>query len=416
VTQGTAAAEALRRDVLGRIFAPGSARAMRMGMEVELIPVEPSTGRLVAPHEPEGGGTLPLLRGAARSRGWGEGVSYAGSPRFDLPDGSHVTYEPGGQIEISSAPAADVDALVASLEHSVGAVLEALDGGGLAVCTRGIDPLGREADARLVLDTPRYRTMDRHFGALGPWGRRMMRQTAALHVNLDPGPRPLERWRAATRAAPALVALFANSPRYEGRETGHRSFRAAQWRRLDPSRTGLGRAEEGPDGYLEFALTALEIVEGPEAPRPFRARVEAGCADEAAWRRHLSTLFPEVRPRGYLEVRCLDALPPHWYVVPATLLAGLLYDDDACREAAETLPPCDDDLLETAGREGLAAPAVRRTADAVVTLALDGARRLEGSCVSGWAREALEHFTSSLSAVGRDPGHTSDGAGPRGAL
>ena len=173
--------------------------------------------------------------------------------------------------------------------------------------------------------------MDAYFTRLGPAGARMMRQTASLQVNLDWHAAAAERalqWRVLNAAAPLLVAIFANSPVYAGQPTGYQSFRAHNWRAADPPRTGIFAAEGDAAGeYLGFAL---------DAPMMLRPTVEGGCLAAREWLArgelprhqwvaHLTTLFPEVRPRGYLELRSIDALDSVWYAAPLALLAGLAY-------------------------------------------------------------------------------------------
>src|SRR5438874_13080078 len=101
--------------------------------------------------------------------------------------------------------------------------------------------------------------MQAHFDAIGPSGRRMMRQTAALQVCVDTGRGRIawERWRLANLAGPALSAAFANSPIIQGEMTGCKSARSRIWQNVDPSRTGFAGLHIGADSeaaYIEFAL------------------------------------------------------------------------------------------------------------------------------------------------------------------
>lgn len=238
----------------------------------------------------------------------------------------------------------------------------------------------------------------------------MMRQTAALHLNVDAPGAPFEAWWAATAAVPALLAAFANSPRVEGGPSGYRSVRAAQWRSLDPTRTGLPAT--GPDPvaeYLTFALGADAFLLGPEGleARPFGRWL--GHADLDDWSRHLSTLFPEVRPRGYLEIRSVDALPLQWISVPTALVVGLLGDARARRSAA-ALPTAAPDLLERAGRLGLADPEVAERAARVFDLALEGLAEIDDAVVPSRIRSRVEAFRRAWTDRGRDPGLHPDDA------
>ena len=133
------------------------------------------------------------------------------------------------------------------------------------------------------------------------------------------------------------------------------------------------------DAYLRFALGAGAILLGERggAVRPFGEWVGEGSVTMADWEDHLSTLFPEVRPRGYLELRGLDALPIPWWTVPLTIVVGLLGDPIARREVLGSLAPPSDSLLERAGREGLGDAEIRAGAERVWDLGLAGISRFD---------------------------------------
>ena len=156
-----------------------------------------------------------------------------------------------------------------------------------------------------------------------------MRQTAAFQVSLDLDDEPWLRWRVLNAAAPYVVAIFANSPVYGRHETGCASARAQVWRALDPSRTGLPWSERAPvEAYLDFALGApailLPTVGGEH--RPFGDWLGRADLSLEEWHDHLTTLFPEVRPRGHFELRSADAVAPQWYAAPIALAVGITYE------------------------------------------------------------------------------------------
>ncbi len=396
----------LRDDLARRCFGLGAPAAgpERVGLEAELLPLAADTGRPVLLEDEEGPSSLELVRDLARDRGWSAERTSTGVPCFRTADDGIVSFEPGGQIEYSSAPRRSVDAVLDEVVGVVGPLASAARGRGIELRTRGIHPECPPGAARQVLTDRRYTRLARHLAGIAPAGRRMMLQTAALHVNLDLGSEPLLRWRVANALVPYTVALFANSARYDGEDTGYRSYRAQQWRELDPRRSGAFAGDDPVEEYLEFALEADAILVGEDgAPaRPFRAWVGRDGVGTEAWRRHLTTLFPEVRPRGWLEVRCVDALPPRWYGAPLTFLTGIVCDAEACRTAAEMLPPVGADALETAGRAGVTAPDILRTASALFDLALEGAERL-GPLVGERALRVAREFRSRYPARGRDP-------------
>jgi glutamate--cysteine ligase len=378
-----------------------------IGAEAELIPVDAETGAPVPVSTPGGGGTLPFLRRfGARGRAWREVVSPGEVPHFILPDGGIVSYEPGGQIELSTAPSPSGSGLLAVLRATlVPLVAEAADAG-IRLLGVGIEPRNPLAAVPLQLTGARYVRMTGFMRAIGTGGERMMRQTAALQVSLDAGPDPLSRWRFLNALAPYLTAVFANSPIYEDVHRGHASYRAHVWRMLDGGRTGLlGAGADPVDEYLAFALRAPTILEpgGPPRYTPFAHLLAAGTADAAAWTTHLTTLFPEVRPRGFFEVRSIDAMPPERFAAPMVFLAGLTYDGRSFREAADRVGGPLPELLVLAGREGLREPRLAETCVDLVELALQGARRLTPAFFDASDVEEAEAFFARYTLRSRAP-------------
>jgi glutamate--cysteine ligase len=237
--------------------------------------------------------------------------------------------------------------------------------------------------------------MDAHFARIGPAGARMMRQTASLQVALDIGADARARWRLLNALAPMLTAIFANSRRYACEDTGFASYRAETWRRTDPARTGLLTGIDPIGEYVDFALRAPAILLGAEdePARPFEQWIGAGGV--AHWEKHLGTLFPDVRPRGYFEVRSIDAVPEAQWPAALAFLTGLAYDPVAAAEAAEIVGDPDTGLLERAGRMGLHDAALARMAGELATVALNGCRRLGSSFVAErHVGAAVDFFTT----------------------
>jgi glutamate--cysteine ligase len=388
--------------------------APRIGAELELLPVERATRRLAPIFGSAPGSSLALLREIGAPRGWAERASDKGVPVFVLPDGAGVTFEPGGQVEYSSPPHHSASVVIERMQSFAAVFTEAAERRELDVLAVGIDPVHTVDAAPLQLHAPRYERMAGFFATIGPAGARMMRQTASIQVNVDPpGGAAVSAWRLLNTLAPYLTAIFANSPRYGGRITGHRSFRAHCWRSLDPGRTGLvGLTGDPIDAYLEFALEAraLLVGSGPSDYPVFGDWVERPDADESEWHVHLTTLFPEVRPRGRFEVRSIDALPPRWYAAPIALVAGLLYDRDGHRAAAEIAAGADAELLCRGGREGLRDPAIARPAVALFELALSACRRLGPAILSGADLASATDFFETYTRRGRSPADDQDEA------
>lgn len=343
----------------------------------------------------------------------------------DLPLKSALTFEPGGQLELSSPPAASltecVDTVGADLE-SVRAHLRAAD---LALTGLGQDPW---YTPERMLHAPRYDAMETYFDRAGATGRAMMRTTASVQVCLDAGyeePGPLglgRRWALAHLLGAVLVAAFANSPLQEGRATGWRSGRQAVWTRLDPGRTSAPSPRLDPRaGWAAFALDApvmcVRTEDGPwDVPRglTFRDWIRTGLPrppDRADLEYHLTTLFPPVRPRGHLELRMIDAQPgENGWVVPLAVATALFDDPEATETAYRAVKP----LAETAGplpapgnplwthaaRHGMADPELQATAAACFAAAMEALPRLGADTA---VQDAVAAFTDRYVLRGRCP-------------
>jgi glutamate--cysteine ligase len=391
---------ALRDFVARRAFTPSAPRpTQRLGAEIEFVALRESTG-LVAPLESlDGLSMLDAVRSGGRRHGWMEGRSTKDAPWFRLPSGGRVTFEPGGQVEYASPPCTSGTHLLDDLSATASILREGCAAHDVRLLACGLDPINGPAQAPLQVRGYRYRRMDAYFARIGPAGARMMRQTASLQVAVDIGADALGRWRLLNALAPVLTAVFANSRRYAGDDTGFASYRAETWRRADPLRTGVLGDGDPVGAYVDFALRAPAILlGGDEAPaRPFEAWI--GAIDEtASWEKHLGTLFPEVRPRGYFEVRSIDAVPEADWPAVVALLAGLTYDPEAALAAAEIVGEPDADLLQRAGRVALGDPTLARMSRDLVTVALSGCRRLGPAFLSeryqGEAADFLRRVTS----------------------
>ncbi len=390
---------ALLGDLERHAFAAAGTADRRIGAEAELIPVELETGRR-CPLDEAPRALLPFLRRWGARQGWTEDRTAKGAPCFLLPEGGDLTFEPGGQLEYSSPPCRSPSALLALLRGVITPLRTAAESEGITLLAIGLDPVNRVEQASLVLRSERYLRMAEYFARRGPAGARMMRQTASLQINLDIGAEPWLRWRVLNAAAPYFVAIFANSPFCAGADAGCASARAQVWRAVDPARTGLPWRAHDPVGrYLDFALDAPALfVRTPSDEHPRFRDWAARCgAPLEPWHEHLTTLFPEVRPRGHFELRSTDALAPEWYAAPLALATGLIYDPTSLRAAADLLGEPDPALLDRAGRLGLRDSTIARTAQALTALALEGCERLGAGYFHpadlGEARAFFERFT-----------------------
>jgi glutamate--cysteine ligase len=410
--------EQLRRDA----FTPPSDgrrhAGVRVGAEIELIPIDSASRRrcpIQAAADTASGSapaTLPIVRRLAARQGWAERSSSSGAPVFTVPDGGALSYEPGGQIEYSTPPCASVSALVARLRATVGLLCVETRAVGIDLLAVGLDPYNAIDDVPMQLPGQRYTAMHEYFAARGRAGGRMMRQTAAFQVTLDGGDDPVGTWRVLSAAAPYVTAIFANSPRYVGRASGYQSARAQAWRTLDRTRTGLpaAAAADPATAYCSFALAAPAMLHrgADGAYQSFGALLAKGAVTDADWGVHHTTLFPEVRPRRLacvptFEARSADAIPATWYPAPLVLLAGIVFDRRARQEATELLGPADPDLLPRAARAGLRDPSLGPVAAELFELALRGAARLGAQTVGSAELETAHEFATRYTWRGRSP-------------
>jgi glutamate--cysteine ligase len=362
-------AAAAGRHVRERGFAPAGGR--RVGAEVEWL-TRPAG-------DPAGAVDFLRLRRAV------EALTAGG-----LPEGGRVTFEPGGQLELSSAPQPGPGEACQAVAADLAVLRQGLTEAGFTLSGLGLDPF---RPPRRVLDTPRYAAMEAYLDAQGPAGRTMMAATAAIQVNVDLGPDPAATWRLAHRLGPVLAAAFANSPLANRQPTGWRSTRLANWFAIDPTRTGpveaAGALATNPGAaWARYALAARVMLVrlSPDdfrpTPRPKSFAswlVEGG---EWGWPTlddldyHLTTLFPPVRPKGWLELRMVDALPEPWWRVPVAVAAALMGDAEAAEEAGRATAPVAGCWREAA-RDGLTHPGLARAARICFAAALPALGRVD---------------------------------------
>ncbi|MGL5825229.1 MAG: ergothioneine biosynthesis glutamate--cysteine ligase EgtA [Nocardioides sp.] len=323
-----------------------------------------------------------------------------------MPVGSRITVEPGGQLELSTVPHGTVEAAVAALRTD-SAALRA----GLRTLGFGAVPLGSDPARRIerVNPHPRYAAMEQHFRAHGhaAAGRAMMTATAALQVNLDAG--PVVGWSdrlARIRAlVPILIAASSTSPYLAARSSGWHSMRQETWHGIDPGRSGPVATADPAVDWADYALAApVLLINLNGALRPVTERVTFGewlgnpdllgrAASRADLDYHLTTLFPPVRPRGYIEIRCIDALPDRWWPAMAAIAVTLIDDPVAAAATDEVCEPVAHEWA-SASRRGLAEPAIRTAVRRCLDLA---ARRCPGAL-----RAEVEAFAELIDA-GRSP-------------
>jgi len=309
-----------------------------------------------------------------------------------LPQGSLITVEPGGQVEISTPPNRSSADLISVATSDMATLAGLLDEHGLVLGHHGADPHRRP---NRLLKVPRYVAMQAAFDRIGPHGSRMMCSTASIQICLDAGEadQVVARWRAVHALGPTLVALFANSTHLDGRDTGWASSRLRATLGTCPPFTLAPEPSDDPAAqWARMAMEAPVICvrgDGPSWTAPPGLTFPAWIAEPARVGRpptfddldyHLSTLFPPVRPKGYLEIRYLDAQPGTRWVAAFALISALMARPSTVDQVLGLTEASQGRWLEAA-RDGLADPALRAAARQVVHLGADSLDHLDLAAV-----------------------------------
>lgn len=338
---------------------------------------------------------------------------------------SALTVEPGGQLELSSPPAASLMECIGTVSADLDAVRAVLHRDGLGLVGIGHDPWH---PPRRFLHEPRYDAMERCLDRTGGAGRRMMCTSASVQVCLDAGyeePGPLghgRRWWLAHQLGAVLVAAFANSPLAERSPTGWRSTRQLAWTEIGPARAGAPPLDAEPRGswarhVLDAPVMCVRRDGGPwDVPDglTFREWIRSGAPrppTRADLDYHLTTLFPPVRPRGHLELRMIDAQPgDDGWIVPLAVTAALFEDPEAAEtayravkplaERSLSLPAPHNPLWIDAARHGLSDPELHEVALVCFAAALEA---LPGLGATTEVRDAVRAYLDRYVIRGRCP-------------
>ena len=300
-------------------------------------------------------GIRALLDGLQDRFGW-DSVTEKGNiialSRKDCPKGGVISLEPGGQLELSGALLETAHQINEEIRQHLVEVREVGGELGIGFLGLGFSPKWTLAQTP-VMPKERYRIMKRYMPKRGKHGLDMMFRTATVQVNLDflDEANMVAKMRVGLALQPIATALFANSPFTDGRPNGFQSYRAEVWRDTDPDRTGnLPFAFEPGMGFERYVDYALDVpmyfvyrkgryIDAAGASfRDFLAGRLGELPGERPtfddWADHLTTLFPDVRLKRFLEMRGADAghfaelmaLPAFW--------VGLLYDRASLAEAS----------------------------------------------------------------------------------
>ena len=289
---------------------------------------------------------LAILEGLRDRHGWAP-VMEADKLIGLEKEGANVSLEPGGALELSGAPLENIHQTCDEVNVHLREVQDIADEIGAKFIGLGAAPIWTHEQMPLM-PKGRYRLMNDYMEKVGSMGRAMMRRTCTVQVNLDFGSEAdmVQKLRVALALQPVAVALFANSPFFEGKVNNHKSWRSYIWRHLDDARTGMlpfvFEDGMGFERYVDYALdvpmyfvyrdgkyiNALgqsfrDFLKGQLPALPGEVPTLSDWAD------HLTTAFPEARIKKYMEMRGADGGPWRRLCALPAFWVGLLYDQNA---------------------------------------------------------------------------------------
>lgn len=306
-------------------------------------------------------GIKAMLEGLREGFGW-KPVEEDGNIIGLTKGGANVSLEPGGQLELSGAPLETIHETCDEVNSHLKEVKHIADKIGAGFIGLGAAPIWTHEQMPLM-PKGRYKLMDRYMGNVGTHGTQMMRRTCTVQVNLDFGSEAdmVQKFRVALALQPVATALFANSPFFDGRENNHKSWRSRIWRNLDDARTGmLPFVFEDGMGFERYAQYALDVpmyfvyrdgkyidalgMSFRDFMKGELPALPGEIPSESDWADHLTTCFPEVRIKKFMEMRGADGGPWRRLCALPAFWVGLLYDQTSLDAAWDV---CKDWNVET---------------------------------------------------------------------
>jgi glutamate--cysteine ligase len=326
--------------------------AWRLGTEHEKIPFYTADATPV-PYD-GGKGIRALLEGLQERTGWAPIME--GDHPIGLADevgGGAISLEPGGQFELSGAPLETLHETARETAQHIADAKAVAEGHGIGFLTLGMSPLWTRAETP-VMPKARYRIMTDYMPKVGSLGLDMMYRTSTVQVNMDYASEAdmVKKLRVSIALQPIATAVFANSPFTDGRPNGYLSMRSQIWRDTDNNRAGMiPFVFEDGFGYERYVDWVLDVpmyfvkrdstyhdVAGSSFRDLFAGRhpqLPGEHATRSDWANHISTVFPEVRLKRYLEMRGADVGNLEHIVALSAFWTGLLYDEAALDGAWE---------------------------------------------------------------------------------
>jgi glutamate--cysteine ligase len=320
--------------------------AFRVGAEMEKFGVYESGDPV--PYDGERG-VFAIMQELAANDGWAAERETPDGPIIALlRDGASITLEPGSQFELSGAPLADCHAICAEFAQHLAEIRPYSERAGITWLGVGFHPFSRR-DQYTMVPKQRYGIMREYLPTRGGLALDMMLRTSTVQANFDylSEDDAMAKMRVGLKLAPLTTALFANSPFYEGKPFGGKSYRAKVWLDTDADRSGLvaplWKKNAKFVDYVEWALDVPMFMFKRDGKKiantgqSFRSFFKSGYQGHKPtlndWQTHLNTLFPEVRLKKTIEVRGADAQGARLACALPALWTGIYYDAKALSEA-----------------------------------------------------------------------------------
>ncbi|MEX0281388.1 MAG: glutamate--cysteine ligase [Arenibacterium sp.] len=289
---------------------------------------------------------LAVLEGLRDVHGWAP-LEEAGKLIGLVKDGANISLEPGGQLELSGAPVETIHETCDEVNTHLREVKEIADKVGVGFIGLGAAPEWTH-EQMPMMPKGRYKLMDGYMQKVGTMGRVMMRRTCTVQVNLDFSSEAdmVQKMRVAVALQPVATALFANSPFFEGKPNGLKSWRSRVWRDLDADRTGMipfvFDEGFGFEAWTEYALDVpmyfvyrdgVYIDALGQSFRDFLKGELPALPGETPtlsdWADHLTTIFPEARVKKFIEMRGADGGPWRRLCALPAFWVGLTYSQSS---------------------------------------------------------------------------------------
>jgi glutamate--cysteine ligase len=325
----------------------------------------------------EGERSIHAVLSALRDRHDWQELHEAGKLIGLTKDGANISLEPGGALELSGAPLETIHETCDEVNVHLKEVKDIADEIGVGFIGLGAAPTWMHEEMPLM-PKGRYKLMDAYMGKVGTMGRTMMRRTSTVQVNLDYSSEAdmIQKLRVGIALQPVAVALFANSPFFEGKPNGHKSWRSRVWRDTDNARAGMipfvFDDDFGFERWVEYALDVpmyfvyrdgkyidalgqsfRDFLDGKLPALPGEKPTLSDWAD------HLTTAFPEARIKKYIEMRGADGGPWRRLCALPAFWVGLCYEQDSLDAAWDLVKDWDAETREalrvTASVDGLRA-------------------------------------------------------------